>query len=489
MKLKVKLLRWSAGLPVAMLHEETAEELGVYIRDRISLRTPSKETFTIVEILGSLIKKNEIVVSSEISSNLNLKSGQKIDVNFAPSPKSLVFIKKKLNKEVLSKEEIREIIKDIVSNSLSDTEIALFVSAMYKFGMNFKETIFLINSILETGKKLRLKNKFIVDKHCIGGVAGNRTTLIVVPICAAAGLVCPKTSSKSITSAVGTADVMEAIAKVEFSVGELKKIIKKTKAFIIWGGSLDLVPADSKIIQVERTLNIDPTSQLLASIMSKKLALGSNYILIDIPYGKSAKVGRKRALYLKESFEKLGRHFKKKLKCVLTKGNQPIGNSVGPVLEIIDIIKILERKGGPKDLEKKSLFLAGELLEMTKKAKRGEGVKLARKILDSGKAFEKFKQIVAIQKGSLNNLVLAKFKKDLLAKRDAKVVEIDNKKINSLAKIAGCPIDKSAGLYLHFHVGNRVKKGDKVLTIYSETKSRLRQANLFYKKEKPIKFR
>ncbi len=492
MRLKVKLLKWHAGVPVAMLHHEIAGELGVHIRDRISIKTSSREILTVVDTIGTLVGKNEIAVSSELKKRLKLRDGQKVDVNITEPPKSLIFIKKKLNNKTLSEKEIKEIIKDIVNNAISESEIAMFVSAMHKYGMTIKEIIYLTKAILETGNRLHLRNKFVVDKHSIGGVAGNRTTPIVVSICAAAGLTMPKTSSRAITSAAGTADVIEAIAKVDFSAKDLEKIVKKIGACMVWGGGLGMVPADSKIIKVEKLLKIDPKSQLLASIMSKKLAVGSKYILIDIPYGKSAKVGKKRALELKKDFAKLGRYFHRKLKVVLTDGRQPIGNGVGPILELIDVINILNpQKQGPKDLEEKSIFLSGEILEMTGKAKKGKGGELAREILNSGKAFEKFKQIIKIQKGNINfeKIKLAKYKKCVHAKKSGKISEINNKKINSLARIAGCPVDKTAGLYLHYHVNDKLKKGDKVLTIYSESRARLNQAVAFYQREKPIKIK
>ena len=494
MKLKAKLLKWSAGIPVVMLNKNTASQIGVHALERISIKTISKhpkEMSTIVDITGDgKIKENEIAISTEIQKRIELRNGQKIDVNFASIPQSLTFIKKKLNKEQLSEKEINEIVKDIVNNSLSDAEIALFVSAMYEHGLVMKETIFLINSILKSGNKLKLRKKFITDKYSIGGIPGNRTTPLVVSICAAAGLTMPKNSSRAITSAAGTADVIETIAKVEFSIDELKKIIKKTNACMVLGGYIGLVPADSEIIRVEKMVGIDPEAQLLASIMSKKLAVGSKYILIDIPYGKTAKVSKKKAIDLKKKFEYLGNHYKKKLKCVLTDGSQPIGNGIGPVLELIDIIKILDPKeNGPKDLEKKSLFLSGEILEMTGKAKKGNGSEMARKILYSGKAFRKFKQIIAAQEGNLKKIKKAKFKTDIFIKKGGKIIEIDNIKLNSLARITGCPVDKSAGLYLHHHVGNKLNKNEKILTIYSESKSRLKQAIKFYKEKNPIKIK
>jgi len=494
MELKVKILKWSAGIPVAMLHEDTANVIGVKTKGRIFIKSLSKNSkgiFTIVDIANGLVKKNEVAISSELMERLSLHAGQKVDVDISSPPKSLAFIKKKLNKKSLSQSEIEEIIKDIVDNSLSEAEIALFISAMYENGMNMEETICLTNSILHSGRilKLKLKNKLIVDKHCIGGIPGNRTTPIVVSICAAAGLVMPKSSSRAITTPAGTADTMETVADVEFSIKELEKIVKKVGACLIWGGSLEIVPADEKIIQIEKALNIDPEAQMLASIMSKKLASGAKYIIIDIPYGKTAKVKKEKALHLKKKFEFLGKHFNKVLKVVLTKGDEPVGNGIGPSMEMRDIIKLLRRdKNRPLDLEKKSLFLAGEIFEMTGKAKKGEGIKMAKNILDSGKAFAKFKQIIKAQKGNLNRLKFGKYKKDIFMKKNAKIKEIDNKKITLLARIAGCPMDKSAGLYLYKHVGDSLKKGEKVITIYAESKTRLKEAISFFSTQKPIKF-
>jgi AMP phosphorylase len=495
MELKIKLLKWSAGLPVAMIDIKTAEKIGIHAGDRISIKTISKKTkefSTIVDLVQGTIKKNELGVSSEIVKRLSLKNKEKIDVSLAEHPRSLDFIKDKLKNKKLSEKQIQEIMEDIVDNSLSEPEIALFISAMYQNGMDFKETIALIQSILNSGNTIKLNKKIIVDKHSIGGVPGNRTTPLVVAICAAAGLTIPKSSSRAITSAAGTADVIETIAKIEFSRDELKKIIEKTNACMVWGGSLGLVPADSRIIKVEKMLKIDPKAQLLASIFSKKLAMGSNvqskFILIDIPYGRGAKVSKQHGLELKKDFEKLGKYFKKKVKVVLTNGSQPIGNGIGPVLELIDLIKVFDTKlEGPKDLEEKSLFLAGELLEMSGKAKKKKGYEMARDILYSGKAFEKFKEIIKAQKGKLDNLNPGKYKKDIFSKKSGKIKLIENKKTNQLARAAGCPLDKSSGVYLYVHVGDKVKKKDKLLTIYAESKSRLRGAIKFYKQEKPIK--
>jgi thymidine phosphorylase len=252
-----------------------------------------------------------------------------------------------------------------------------------------------------------------------------------------------------------------------------------------------MVPADAKIIKIEKALRIDPEAQLLASIIAKKLSVGSKYIIIDIPYGKTAKIKtRKKALILKKKFEYLGGYFHRKIKIILTDGTQPIGNGIGPALEMIDIIKVLDPKQqGPQDLENKSLLIAGHLLEMTGLAEKKKGVLMAMDILDSGKAYKKFKEIIKAQKGDLSRLRCGKFSRNIMAKRRGKISEIDNKKINLLARVAGSPLNKFSGLYLHHHLREEVRKGEKILTIYSDSRSKLAEAVRFYKAAKPIKIK
>ncbi|HTY44293.1 MAG TPA: thymidine phosphorylase [Patescibacteria group bacterium] len=495
MELKIKLLNWSTGFPVVMLNEKTAEKLGIYSKDRIFIKTLSKnkasqKISSIVDTIEDLITEKELAVSSELQKALNLKKGQRVDISLAPMSKSLTYIKKKLDGKELSRKELEEIINDLVKNSLSEAEMALFISAMYRNGTTMKETISLIYAIEESGNTIKWKKGIVADKHSIGGIPGNRTTPLVVSICVAGGLIVPKTSSRAITTAAGTADVLETITRVEFSIPELKKIINKTGGCMVWGGGLGIVPADDKIIKIEKILEIDPEAQLLASIMGKKLSMGAKYILIDIPYGKNTKVSRSQALKLKKKFEYIGRYFHKKMDVVLTGGSQPIGNGVGPSLELMDIVKILKRENSgenyPLDLEKKSLFLAGQIFEMTGKAKKGKGIELAKRILDSGKAFEKFKEIIEAQGGDIKRLRYGKLKKTILASGSGKIKEINNKDINSLARVTGCPANKFSGIYLYHHVGDKITKGDKLLDIYSDSKAMLQEAVKFYNEQKPI---
>ncbi|MBT4166368.1 AMP phosphorylase [archaeon] len=485
MKLKIKKLKFTTGRPVCIIHEKTAKEMGWAVGGRILITTKKKKLISIVDTSNKIINKNQIIVSEIIYKKLNLKSNQKVEITPAEKPRSIELIKKKLKGKKLTEKEIKEIINNIANNSLTEIEVAFFVSAIHDEGMDMDETKALTQAMVNSGKQLRLSGK-VADKHCIGGVAGNRTTPIVISICAAAGLIIPKTSSRAITSAAGTADTMETIARVDFSIKEIKNIIKKTNACLVLGGALGLAPVDDQIIKIERVVNLDSTAQLLASILSKKISVGSKYILIDIPYGKSAKVTKQEARELKRKFIALSKKFNLKLDVLLTDGSEPIGNGVGPALEMQDIIRVLGNVNPPKDLKEKSILLSGNLLELTGKTKKGNGIKLAKEILDSGKAFKKFNQIIKAQKGDLKLLekIKPKYTHDIIAKNKIKIKHIDNKLINQLARMAGSPENKAAGIYFHKKKNQIVKKNESILTIHSTSKEKLEQAKKFFIKHK-----
>lgn len=490
MKLKVKNLNWLAGRPVVILNNETAKKLNVFVNDRIEIKN-SKRVYAVVDIFPKLVRKNQLGLSHELTRILKLKNGEKVEVRASDMSDATALIKKKLNGEYLSKKEMTYLISEIVHNNLTEAEIAFFIAAEKLKGMSFEETINLTEAMIRTGAKLKFKGKYVADKHCIGGIAGNRTTPIVTAICAAAGLTIPKTSSRAITSASGTADVIETISNVEISLKQIQSIVAKTGACLAWGGSLGLAPSDDKIIRVERLLNLDVEPQLLASIMSKKISAGSKYILIDIPYGKGSKISSlPKAKKLGIKFMRLAKHFKVRLKVLYTNGSQPIGHGIGPVLEMFDVIETLKGKG-PEDLKEKSLLLASELMQL---CKIKNAKTKAREILASGQAYKKFKEIINAQNGKNNfeekikRLKVAKYQKTIKIKKDAEIISISNKGINSLCRVLGTPETISAGVYIENHLGE-VKKGEKLITLYSESKTKLKDALRYFKEFKPIEIK
>lgn len=486
MKLHIKRVNLQTAKPVALLHATDAQALGVHPADRVLLRAGIKSEIAITDVTTGFVKRGQIALSNDILAYLGAQADTTLEVTLAQRPKSSLFMRGENRCKPYTRDHLVKIIKDVVSNALTEAEIAYFISGVNYCGMTIEETHYLIEAIVKSGVKISWGKKAVADKHSIGGIPGNRTTPLVVAICASQGVLMPKTSSRAITSAAGTADTIETVAKVDFSISELQAIVKKTGACLVWGGALGLAPADDKLIQIEKMLNLDPEPQLLASILSKKLAVGSTHVLIDIPYGPGAKVSRERAIALKKKFVLLGRRIGLKLRVALTDGSQPIGNGIGPALEMRDVLNVLQRTNAPRDLERKAVQLAGILLEMMGKARKGKGRQKAQAALNNGSALAKFKEIIEAQKGSLRNIPEARYKRVLLAPRRATINAINNKSINMLARIAGCPQDKAAGVYLHAHVGEIVAKGEPLLTLYAESRFRLRDALNFVKENHPV---
>ena len=491
MKLKVKDVNIATGGPlIAILNKNDAMKLDIHYLDRIKVIKGKKIETVVVDITTSAktVPEGSIGVYEEAINSLKLKNNDKVSIKLARKPLSIDFIKKKLDGVSLSKKEIDQIVWDIVHNKLSDSELTYFVAACYTNLMSIDETIMLTKAMAKYGAVLRLGKYPVIDKHCIGGIPGNRTTMVLVPIIAAAGLTIPKTSSRSITSPAGTADTMEVLAKVAFSIKEMKQIIEKTNGCIVWGGSLNLAPADDKIINVEKALEIDAESQLLASIMAKKYSVSSTHILIDIPIGSGAKVQNKdEALKLKKDFEEIGKKLRKHVKVIITDGSQPIGNGIGPSLEARDVLWILMRnKKRPMDLEKKCISMANEIFKMAG-VKKGKNKALD--ILDSKLAYAKMKEIIKAQQGHVfdpEHIKIGNFKYDLKANKSGTVTKIDNRAISRIARIAGAPLNKGAGIYLYNHVGDKVKKHNKLFTIYSESRQKLEFAKESLKNANPF---
>ncbi len=490
MKLKIKNLNWLTGKLIVVIHPEAAKVMNVFQGDRVAIQNKRKHYAT-VDISTEIIKKGEVGFSKELTKIFGFKNGKVVEVSAGLMSPASQLISKKIDGHRLTEKEIGIIIDQIVKNNLTEAEVAFFIAAEKLVGLNKYETISLIRAMVKTGLSLNFgKSKKIADKHCIGGVAGNRTTPIVVSICAAAGLTVPKTSSRAITSAAGTADVIETISNVEFKLKDLKQIVSKTGAALSWGGSLNLSPSDDKIIQVERLLNLDVPGQMIASILSKKIAAGSKYVLIDIPYGKGSKVQTlKKAKVLGKSFIEYAKPFGIKLSVVYTDGKQPVGHGIGPVLEMLDVLKVLENTpDAPRDLRKKALYLSTELMRLS-------GVKnpkkKAKELLETGAAFEKFKEIINAQNNNklfekkVGELMVGKYSRSVTSPKTGNIVEIDNNGINNICRILGTPETKSAGVYLHKGLG-RVKKGEEFMTLYSENQKKLDEAVRYLQKEGPI---
>lgn len=482
MRLKIKDINVATGGPlIAVLNYKDAHKLDLHGTDRILLKLKKKEIIVSINVSESSknIKPGTIGLFEEVLDILKPKKEEVVSIKPTHIPKSIELIKNKLDGKKLSKEDIDILVKDLTENDLTETELAYFVSACYHNELSQEETINFTKAILRSGKKLNLGKKIVADKHCLGGIPNNRTTMLITPILAAAGVTMAKSSSRSITSASGTADTMEVLAKVSFTTKKIKEIIKKTNGCIIWGGAMELAGADDKLIKVRYPLRLDPEGLMLSSIMAKKASVGSTHVLIDIPIGKTAKIlTRKKAKILKKKFIDLGKKLNMKTQVIITDGSQPIGNGIGPNLEARDILYILKRHpNAPKDLEEKSIMMADKLLKLAKTKAS------AREILESGQAYKKMKEIIKAQNGkptiNPDDIKLGRYEVNIKSGKSGKIKKIDNKKITKVARIAGAPTDKAAGIYLHKKLYDRIKKNETLFTIYSESKDRLEYAKKF----------
>lgn len=444
-------------------------KIEIYVEDS---NNPVLAVLNIVDD-NTIIDINELGLSTQAFKQLAKQQGVSVRIAPAKPPISLKAVHRKIAGETLNKNEFHIICQDILENRYSKMEIAAFLVACSHNGLEREEVFFLTKAMVDTGKSLNWGEAIIVDKHCIGGIPGNRTTMIVVPIIAAHGMLMPKTSSRAITSPAGTADTMEVLANVELSIEQMKKVVQQHRGMLTWGGTARLAPVDDILISVERPLSMDSTGQLVASILSKKIAAGSTHLLIDIPVGASAKVHHNQeALVLRKLFEYIGDLFGLHIEVVVSDGSQPIGNGIGPALEARDVQQVLSnQKGAPSDLREKSLRLAGRILEFDPDVRGGQGYNIARDILESGRAFEKMQAIISAQGAQQKKSTKAILEYEVKAIENGYIHGIDNLKIAQIASLAGAPIDKYAGIDLLKKVGDKVKKGDSLFIIYACSKS------------------
>lgn len=469
----------SGGEPMAVMNQAEAESYGIQPGDRVQISVPSgKHQVVTMEVSQSRVSPGQLGLWREAANLCKCKDGAIVEVKLLSRPPSIQAIRKKILGVELNYEEIHSIISDVVEGNLSAVETTYYIASGFVKPNSDMELYYLSKAMAETGEQINLPIK-VVDKHSIGGLPGNRTTMIVTPIIASLGLFMPKTSSRAITSPAGTADTMEVLAPVSFSMSEIRRIVKKTHACLVWGGGLNIAPADDRIIKLSRPLALEPYDKMLVSIMAKKVAMGVDYLVIDMPVGTTAKVKTKKDSNILESkFIYLGRKFGMKVKVIKTLAREPIGRGVGPALEARDVLRVLQRKDlKPNDLEQKAVYLAGELLELKGYCRKGDGERIAQRQLDNGAAWRKMQEIIEAQGGNYRidaeSVTGGTHRYEIHARQAGRISVIDNRAINEVCMNLGAPREKLAGLHLHVRWGQNVKKGDKLFTLYAPSKARL----------------
>ena len=393
------------------------------------------------------------------------------------SEECLRLIHKKIAKGTLSEDEISLIVNEISDDKFSETELTAFFVSLAANGLTEEEMIAFTKALRESGNILRFEKHPVITKHSIGGIPGNEVSLIIVPIIAAAGLTIPKTATHAITSPCGTLDVAEIFCPVELSPEETKRVVEKTNGCIVSGKSVGLAPAIDKMLDAVSSLRIDPKQLMVASIIAKTAALDVDYLLMDIPTGKKAKAAHiSEAERLATVFTAVGQSINLKVECAITPGDKPVGSRLGVSLEAASLLRTLKNEEWGEKANK-STSLAGIMLELTGKCEPGAGKELATKIITSGKALKKLNEIVEAQGGSLDvDLSPGDSKFDVCAPVSGVVYGFDNQALTSIARVAGAPKDKQAGIELWVRRGDKVEKGQKLYTIYSSSEARLDKA-------------
>ena len=463
--------------PVVYLHRDCAvcRAEGFGAPTRVSVRCGGRELVATLNVVtGERFRADEAALSDAAWEALRPAPAAWGEFEHAEPPASGAALRAKVFGERLTRTDCLGLMQDTVNARLSDLELAAFVAVCAGERLDLGETLALTQAMVDVGERINWGEGAVLDKHCVGGLPGNRTTPIVVAIVAAAGYRIPKTSSRAITSPAGTADTMEVMAPVDLDLAAMRRVVESEGGCIVWGGNVRLSPADDILIRIERPLDFDSDGQLVASILSKKVAAGATHVLIDMPVGPTAKVrSPASALALQARLlttaQALGLH----TSVLRTDGRQPVGFGIGPVLEACDVLRVLRGDAqAPADLRERSLDIAAAVLELAPGFAPGRGREVARELLDSGAAWRKFEAICRRQ-GGFTEPSMAPYSQPVPARRRGTIARIDNRRLARIAKLAGAPASATAGLYCERRIGDRVEAGDVLFEIHAQSRGEL----------------
>lgn len=465
---------------IVLMHENCAvcRSEGHAPKSQVLLVANGREVMaTLYQTGDHTVKDGEAGLSEAAWERLGVREGDPIVVKHPPAMASMSSVRRRIYGQRFLPDDLKAIVTDVAAGRYSDVRLAAFITACSTWPLDLAEVTELTQAMVAVGQRLTWPVPVVIDKHCVGGLPGNRTSPIVVAILAAHGLVAPKTSSRAITSPAGTADVMETLTRVELTLAEMRQVVDQEGGCLVWGGAVDLSPADDLLVRVERVLDIDTEGQLVASVLSKKIAAGSTHIVIDIPVGPTAKLrteseAQRLATTLRDVALGCGIH----VQCLLTDGLQPVGRGIGPALEARDVLAVLQGAAdAPADLKDRACLLAGAALEFAGAAANGEGVAIALATLADGRAWSKFQRICEAQ-GGLREPPQSLVSRPILASRPGRVAAINNRTLARLAKLAGAPDDKAAGVELHVRLGDQVQAGEALLTVHADAPGELAYA-------------
>ncbi len=436
---------------------------------KLEIQGENKTVYAFLQIVEdeSIVGLDEIALNDEAFSALGLPEGIEVSVSLSSPSPSINAIKRKINGDILTSSEYVDIMQDISSGRYSKMDIAAFLVACSSF-MSASELVSLTEALVGN-KVLHWDEKsIVVDHHCLGGIPGNKTDLIVLAIVAAYGLPIAKPCIHSLTSCAGVADTIGCMAEINLKDNEFQKHLRTNNGAIVCYDALYISRANRLLHDVRRQLGIDQNEFVIASILSMMMSMGITHLVLDIPVGEKARIhSTNEAMRIRKQIEYVGDMLGIEIDAVITDGSEPIGNGIGAVLEARDVMKVLRNyKDAPQDLKEKSLFLAGRVLEFDPQLRGGKGYAVAKELLESGRALESFQQIVNTQ-GLKKVPKLGKYSREVVSAFDGVVEAINNVIINKIGVYAGATQYLGSGIDLHKKVGDYVKSGDVLYTIYS----------------------
>ena len=466
--------------PVLYMHRDchVCRSEGFEAQSRVEVLLRNRTIVATLNVVtGSFLAADEAGLSEAAWRLLQANEGDQATLRHPAPIESLGHVRAKVYGRRLGAAQLDAVVHDIAAGRYSDLQLAAFVTACAGDRLDREETTALTHAMVAAGERMAWDSAPVMDKHSVGGLPGNRTTMVIVPIVAACGLLMPKTSSRAITSPAGTADTMETLAPVDLDVPQIRRVVERTGGCIVWGGAVRLSPADDILIRVERPLDLDSPGQLVASILSKKIAAGATHVLIDMPVGLTAKVRSAHAAdVLARELEQVGQALGVKVLVVRTEGQAPVGRGIGPALEARDVLAVLRNQAdAPADLAQRAVLLAGRLLEFGGGAATGEGAALAASVLADSRAWRKFQDICEAQ-GGMRVPPAAPYLQPVVAAHAGTVIAIDNRRLARIAKLAGAPKTACAGLDLHVRPGAVVERGQPLFTLHAGTPGELAYA-------------
>ncbi len=495
---KVQLLDIKDGERlIVLLNPKQAMAFGINLNNKVQLTKANGEHIVADVSLSEAVLEGNVAICADISEKLNFENNELVAVSLTESSStSYEAIRKKMKGETISYDEMFAIIKDISENKLDDTMMTYYVASSFFYPTTDEEMYQTAKAMAECGVMFKYpKGEIIADKHCIGGVPWNETTMILIPLIASLGIKIPKNFSKSITSPAATGECVNVLMNINFNKEGIEKLVKDQNCCLVRWGGLDLAPADDKLIKVQYPLSMQSRAKVVSSIMAKKYAMGVTHSLIDIPVGPTAKVSSmKEAKDWKKKFEYVGKKLWMKMSVQITEANEVIGNGVGAVMQVREVLRILQQHPErAMDLESKVIFLASKIIEEVGLEKGKEAVKLATHQLISWAAWEKMQEIIKAQGGNpevnSESLPLWAHTFDVIAEKDWVLKMIDLHDINAVCRKLGCPVIDQAGLYLYKKTGDKIKKGEVICKLYAQDKVKLKHGIERWKERSPLHIR